>query len=84
MDPEVYVIDYRGPETHTYMPPPNRSGGGGGGGRPHIHHRNFVLRRKSKAKVRKLLYITRRFTASVKEKLIKNTPLFMIFFFLAG
>ncbi|KAL0283079.1 UNVERIFIED_CONTAM: hypothetical protein Sradi_7240800, partial [Sesamum radiatum] len=24
MDSEVYVIDYRGPETHTYIPPPNR------------------------------------------------------------
>lgn len=23
-DSEVYVIDYRGPETHTYIPPPNR------------------------------------------------------------
>lgn len=46
MDPaEVYVIDYRGPETHSYIPPPNRSGG-----RPHVHHRNVVvLHRKSKA-----------------------------------
>ncbi|KAK4396326.1 hypothetical protein Sango_1469200 [Sesamum angolense] len=23
-DSEVYVIDYRGPETHTFIPPPNR------------------------------------------------------------
>ncbi|XP_051152584.1 uncharacterized protein LOC127266393 [Andrographis paniculata] len=38
---EVYEIDYRGPETHTYIPPPNRAAGD----RPRIHHR-----RKSKLK----------------------------------
>ncbi|KAI8013471.1 hypothetical protein LOK49_LG05G00628 [Camellia lanceoleosa] len=26
MDSGVYDIDYRGPETHSYIPPPNRSG----------------------------------------------------------
>ncbi|GAB2272374.1 hypothetical protein Dimus_007199 [Dionaea muscipula] len=25
-DPIVYEIDYRGPETHTYLPPPNKDG----------------------------------------------------------
>lgn len=24
--PEVYQIDYRGPETHSFLPPPRRSG----------------------------------------------------------
>ncbi|XP_010253574.1 PREDICTED: uncharacterized protein LOC104594796 [Nelumbo nucifera] len=33
LDREVYEIDYRGPETHSYNPPPKRSGG-----RPFIHH----------------------------------------------
>ncbi|KVH90458.1 hypothetical protein Ccrd_007493 [Cynara cardunculus var. scolymus] len=27
LNSEIYEIDYRGPETHSYMPPPNRSGG---------------------------------------------------------
>lgn len=27
MDPEVYEIDYRGPETHSSIPPPDRSRG---------------------------------------------------------
>lgn len=46
---EVYVIDYRGPETHSYFPPPNRSGGVGGGHHPHVHHPNVVvLHRESK------------------------------------
>ncbi|XP_052176459.1 uncharacterized protein LOC127790807 [Diospyros lotus] len=26
-DSGIYDIDYRGPETHSYIPPPNRSGG---------------------------------------------------------
>lgn len=26
MESDVYYIDYRGPETHTYLPPPNRAG----------------------------------------------------------
>lgn len=25
MDSEVYEIDYRGPETHSYIPPPDRA-----------------------------------------------------------
>lgn len=28
LDSEIYEIDYRGPETHSYRPPPNRSGRG--------------------------------------------------------
>lgn len=31
----VYVIDYRGPETHSYIPPPDRG---------HRHHRSKVHR----------------------------------------
>ncbi|XAR50996.1 hypothetical protein NMG60_11005487 [Bertholletia excelsa] len=27
MDSEIYDIDYRGPETHSHLPPPSRSGG---------------------------------------------------------
>ncbi|KAI3523000.1 hypothetical protein L2E82_05599 [Cichorium intybus] len=27
LNSEIYEIDYRGPETHSYKPPPNRSGG---------------------------------------------------------
>ncbi|KAF8403049.1 hypothetical protein HHK36_011143 [Tetracentron sinense] len=27
LDSEIYEIDYRGPETHSYNPPPNRSRG---------------------------------------------------------
>ncbi|XP_042013025.1 uncharacterized protein LOC121761453 [Salvia splendens] len=38
MGSEVYDIDYRGPETHTYNPPPNRAG-------PRIPHQ---ARHKSK------------------------------------
>ncbi|KAL3825923.1 hypothetical protein ACJIZ3_021952 [Penstemon smallii] len=40
VDSEVYVIDYRGPETHTSIPPPNRAGGG----RPNIHHHTNMAR----------------------------------------
>ncbi|KAK6942839.1 hypothetical protein RJ641_028216, partial [Dillenia turbinata] len=36
---EIYEIDYRGPETHSYIPPPYR-------GRPYIHH--DVMHHKSK------------------------------------
>ncbi|KAK9290843.1 hypothetical protein L1049_009021 [Liquidambar formosana] len=31
LNSEIYEIDYRGPETHSYIPPPHRSGG-----RPHL------------------------------------------------
>ncbi|CAA2972367.1 Hypothetical predicted protein [Olea europaea subsp. europaea] len=27
LDPQIYDIDYRGPETHRYRPPPNRARG---------------------------------------------------------
>ncbi|KAL3839639.1 hypothetical protein ACJIZ3_024230 [Penstemon smallii] len=40
---EVYVIDYRGPETHTYIPPPNRAGD-----RPKIHHQTNMARHRPK------------------------------------
>ncbi|KAL2514390.1 uncharacterized protein Fot_28361 [Forsythia ovata] len=42
LDSEIYEIDYRGPETHTYIPPPNRSGD-----RPKIHHQTSMIRHKS-------------------------------------
>ncbi|CBI32703.3 unnamed protein product, partial [Vitis vinifera] len=42
-NPEIYEIDYRGPETHSYIPPPNRSGG-----LPFIHGENPRGHRKSK------------------------------------
>ncbi|CAA3004094.1 Hypothetical predicted protein [Olea europaea subsp. europaea] len=49
VDPEIYEIDYRGPETHTHVPPPNRSSD-----RPKIHHQTSMARRKSKgSRVRK-------------------------------
>ncbi|KAL4591978.1 hypothetical protein LXL04_004955 [Taraxacum kok-saghyz] len=34
LNTEVYEIDYRGPETHSYMPPPDRSGGVNSNGGP--------------------------------------------------
>ncbi|GFP89154.1 hypothetical protein PHJA_001059100 [Phtheirospermum japonicum] len=44
MESEIYEIDYRGPETHTYIPPPDRAGD-----RPRIHHQTSMARRhKSK------------------------------------
>ncbi|KAK6126032.1 hypothetical protein DH2020_040146 [Rehmannia glutinosa] len=49
MGSEIYDIDYRGPETHTYIPPPNRAGD-----RPRIHHQTSMARRKSKRIVRLL------------------------------
>ncbi|PIN10525.1 hypothetical protein CDL12_16880 [Handroanthus impetiginosus] len=48
MGSEIYEIDYRGPETHTYIPPPNR-------GRPRIHHQTTVARHKSKRNVKKIV-----------------------------
>ncbi|KAF6134683.1 hypothetical protein GIB67_002084 [Kingdonia uniflora] len=38
---EVYEIDYRGPETHTFIPPPHRSGDS-----PWDHHDNVLARHK--------------------------------------
>ncbi|XP_027174733.1 uncharacterized protein LOC113774387 isoform X2 [Coffea eugenioides] len=40
---DIYEIDYRGPETHSYLPPPNRSNG-----RHNIHHQNVNAHSKSK------------------------------------
>lgn len=48
MGSEVYEIDYRGPETHTYIPPPNRAG-------PRVPHQTATARRKSKRHVRRNL-----------------------------
>ncbi|KAI7998816.1 hypothetical protein LOK49_LG10G01788 [Camellia lanceoleosa] len=42
-DSGIYDIDYRGPETHSYIPPPNRSGG-----KQYIHQESTVTHRKSK------------------------------------
>ncbi|XP_019054189.1 PREDICTED: uncharacterized protein LOC109115044 [Nelumbo nucifera] len=39
LDREVYEIDYRGPETHSYIPPPNQSRG-----RPFIHHGSVTVK----------------------------------------
>lgn len=49
MDPGVYEIDYRGPETHTYkLPPPNK-----GRGRAHSKSKDLVVSaRKARASVR--------------------------------
>lgn len=33
MDSEIYEIDYRGPETHSFVPPPDHSHG-----KPHSAH----------------------------------------------
>ncbi|KAM3205306.1 hypothetical protein P3L10_028716 [Capsicum annuum] len=37
MDSEIYEIDYRGPETHTYIPPPK-----GSRGRHNFHHQSML------------------------------------------
>ncbi|XP_043693349.1 uncharacterized protein LOC122643836 [Telopea speciosissima] len=37
LESEIYEIDYRGPETHSNVPPPDRSGLGGRG-RPFVHY----------------------------------------------
>ncbi|CAA0829751.1 Unknown protein [Striga hermonthica] len=50
MGSEVYDIDYRGPETHTYLPPPDRTGQ-----RPRIHHRASKAQRKSKKSGKKIV-----------------------------
>ncbi|CAA0842907.1 Unknown protein [Striga hermonthica] len=50
MNSEVYGIDYRGPETHTYLPPPNRAGE-----RPINHHRASMVRSKPKRSVKKIV-----------------------------
>ncbi|PSS23721.1 Topoisomerase 1-associated factor like [Actinidia chinensis var. chinensis] len=39
----IYDIDYRGPETHSYLPPPNRSGG-----KLYIHRERTTTHRKFK------------------------------------
>ncbi|XP_041023062.1 uncharacterized protein LOC121264083 [Juglans microcarpa x Juglans regia] len=38
LDTEVYEIDYRGPETHSSIPPPDRSRG-----KPPLIHRKTAL-----------------------------------------
>ncbi|OVA18123.1 hypothetical protein BVC80_1835g536 [Macleaya cordata] len=35
---DMYEIDYRGPETHSHVPPPYRSGDS-----PFIHHKTTVM-----------------------------------------
>lgn len=37
MDSEIYEIDYRGPETHTYIPPPK-----GSKGKHNFHHQSML------------------------------------------
>lgn len=37
MDSEIYEIDYRGPETHTYIPPPK-----GSRGKHNFHHQSML------------------------------------------
>ncbi|KAL7596453.1 uncharacterized protein LOC111893118 [Lactuca sativa] len=44
---EIYEIDYRGPETHSYMPPPNESGGVNTNGGPMKHHKASHSRSKT-------------------------------------
>ncbi|KAL3623315.1 hypothetical protein CASFOL_032131 [Castilleja foliolosa] len=47
----IYEIDYRGPETHTYIPPPNLAGA-----RPSIHHQTSTAHRhKSKRHGKKIV-----------------------------
>ncbi|KAG9155455.1 hypothetical protein Leryth_009893 [Lithospermum erythrorhizon] len=41
-DSAIYEIDYRGPETHAYVPPPIRSGG------KHNIHQEMKVHHKSK------------------------------------
>ncbi|XP_057512336.1 uncharacterized protein LOC130794438 [Actinidia eriantha] len=43
IDAGIYDIDYRGPETHSYLPPPNRSGG-----KLYIHRERTTTHRKFK------------------------------------
>ncbi|KAF8397651.1 hypothetical protein HHK36_016571 [Tetracentron sinense] len=43
LNSDIYEIDYRGPETHSYVPPPNRSGR-----KPPLHSESVVARPKSK------------------------------------
>ncbi|KAL7248164.1 hypothetical protein ACSBR2_002972 [Camellia fascicularis] len=45
MDSGVYDIDYRGPETHSYIPPPNRSRHNH---KPFVHGESTMAYRKSK------------------------------------
>lgn len=38
LDSEIYEIDYRGPETHSFVPPPNHSHG-----KTHSpHHKSYA------------------------------------------
>ncbi|PIA38613.1 hypothetical protein AQUCO_02700082v1 [Aquilegia coerulea] len=39
----VYEIDYRGPETHSFVPPPDRSNGS-----PFVHHESVMAHHKLK------------------------------------
>lgn len=50
LDSEVYEIDYRGPETHSSIPPPDHSHGRG---KPVIRHESDVVPPESKATGRK-------------------------------
>ncbi|KAK9193043.1 hypothetical protein WN944_003739 [Citrus x changshan-huyou] len=50
LDSEVYEIDYRGPETHSSIPPPDHSHGRG---KPVIRHESAVVPPESKATGRK-------------------------------
>ncbi|XP_059298219.1 uncharacterized protein LOC132050896 [Lycium ferocissimum] len=43
MDSGIYEIDYRGPETHTYIPPPK-----GSRGKHRFHHQSMLKHRKFK------------------------------------
>ncbi|XP_070021619.1 uncharacterized protein [Nicotiana sylvestris] len=43
MDSGIYEIDYRGPETHTYIPPPT-----GSRGRHNFQHQSMLQHRKFK------------------------------------
>ncbi|KAJ8570687.1 hypothetical protein K7X08_037659 [Anisodus acutangulus] len=43
MDSGIYEIDYRGPETHTYIPPPK-----GSRGKHNFHHQSMLKHRKFK------------------------------------
>lgn len=40
---EIYEIDYKGPETHSYIPPPEKSGG-----RPFVHRQGANARARSR------------------------------------
>ncbi|KAL5711378.1 hypothetical protein ACHQM5_021842 [Ranunculus cassubicifolius] len=43
-DNDVYEIDYRGPETHSFVPPPDRSHSN-----PLVHDESVMARHKPKA-----------------------------------